>query len=335
MDAPKEHEFAPYIRIIGKGPRSARPLTREEADAAMCLILDGRVESAQLGAFFMLLRLRSETPEELAGFVAAARARIAPAGVVPDLDWPSYAGKRRRLPWFLLAALLLAESGVRVLLHGGDAQTGGRLYAGTALAALGVQPCRSLSEAEAQLVEHNFAYLPLAAFSPRFQEIINLRPLLGLRSSMHTVVRLLNPMRAPHSIQGVFHPGYRTRHQKAAVLLGDPHIAVLKGEGGEFERDPSASATLYTVDQNLTAEQIWPAFFNGPRQVKDPVLDPARLAALWRGESEDEYAEAAIIGTAALALARLGRAANQDAAHDEAARLWQQRGKGRRAPSVN
>lgn len=62
------------------------------------------VEPEQLGAFLMLLRIKEETPAEVAGFVRAAKRRFTlpePKPVV-DLDWSSYAGKRRQLPWFLL-----------------------------------------------------------------------------------------------------------------------------------------------------------------------------------------------------------------------------------------
>ena len=101
--------FTPYIQALGKGQRGARDLTLAEAAQAMRMILDGRVQAEQLGAFLMLMRVKEETPDELAGFVRAARDSVAaPADFPPvDLDWASYAGKRRQLPWFVLSALLL------------------------------------------------------------------------------------------------------------------------------------------------------------------------------------------------------------------------------------
>ena len=80
------------------------------------MILAGRVLPEQLGAFLMLLRVKEESPEEIAGFVRAARASMRPPAGAPhvDLDWSSYAGKGRQLPWFILSALLLARNGWRV-----------------------------------------------------------------------------------------------------------------------------------------------------------------------------------------------------------------------------
>ena len=85
----------------------------------MSLILAGEAQPVQIGGFLMVLRYRGETAAELAGFVQAARQHIAlDASVSVDLDWPSYADRHRQQPWFVLAALLLAENGFRVLMHG-------------------------------------------------------------------------------------------------------------------------------------------------------------------------------------------------------------------------
>ena len=95
---PIEHRFAQYIRIIGKGKTGRRSLTENEAQAAMSNILAGDIEQVQLGAFLMVLRVKEESAEEIAGFVMACRASInndLPEDIIlPDLDWPSYAGKK-------------------------------------------------------------------------------------------------------------------------------------------------------------------------------------------------------------------------------------------------
>src|SRR5690606_18954923 len=133
---PAEHPFAPFVRILGKGKRGARGLTREEAREAMGMLLDGKAEDSQLGAFLMLLRHKEESAEEMAGFTEAIRQRLNAPAIPVDLDWPSYAGKKRHLPWFLLAVKCLAGQGVRILLHGGGAHTAGRMYSEQLLAQL-------------------------------------------------------------------------------------------------------------------------------------------------------------------------------------------------------
>ncbi|TXL01487.1 glycosyl transferase, partial [Methylococcaceae bacterium HT1] len=116
MSNTTEHPFAEFIRILGKGKKGSRPLTQDEAYHAMRMILAGEVEEIQLGAFLMLMRVKEETPEELAGFVLAVRETLPRISTdIADLDWSAYAGKRRHLPWYILSSLLLAENGIKVL----------------------------------------------------------------------------------------------------------------------------------------------------------------------------------------------------------------------------
>lgn len=321
----QQHAFAEYVRILGKGKRSARPLTEEEAHAAMTMIFRGEAEPVQIGAFLMLIRVRGETPEEVSGFVSAARNAIASPEVVAPvrIDWPAYAGKRRQLPWFVLAALLLASSGYPVLMHGISGHDG-RVYAAQALQALGIRASASLSAAAREICRSRFAYVPLAEFCPVLQRLVELRSLLGLRSPMHTVARMVNPLNAAMQLQGVFHPDYRDIHQHAALLLKQPHMAVLKGEGGEIERNPDVPCPVLSVHQGLEHAEEWPAMF-AARHLKDESMDVRRLPALWRGEIVDEYGEAAVIGTAAIALRALGEADSIAAAEAQAAELWRRR----------
>jgi anthranilate phosphoribosyltransferase len=323
-----EHPFAEYIRILGKGKKGSRPLTQDEAYQAMKMIMANEVLPIQLGAFLMLMRVKEETPEELAGFVLAARESSNLAGDknIVDLDWSSYAGKRRHLPWFLLSALLLAEHGVRVFMHGAGGHSAGRLYTRDMLKYLGLEYAGSVEQAKQQLENQRFSYLSLEQFCPKLHEIIELRPMLGLRSPVHTLVRLLNPFDAAYSIQGIFHPGYRPVHQQAAALLQQPHAAVLKGEGGETERNPDMECLVQSVHNGELLDENWPALFTR-RHIKPEELDPRRLALVWQGKIEDEFGEASIIGTAAIALKLLGKADSQQQAQQLAVDYWSSRDK--------
>lgn len=321
-----EHPFAEYVRILGKGRKGSTTLTLEQARTAMQMILSGEALPIQIGAFLMLIRVREETAEETAGFVMAARVLLEkplkPYSV--DLDWASYAGKRRQLPWFLLSALLLAKNGVRVFLHYIVERDDGRVYTQAALKALGVDSSASLDQAGAALDRGGFAAMSLDRLSPTLHELIDLREFLGLRSPINTVARLLNPFDAPVAMHGIFHPGYRDIHKGAALLLGQPHMSVFKGEGGEAERNPDGACLETIVRNGVVTEQEWPALFER-RHLRDEAMDVARLAAFWRRECEDEYAEATVIGTAAIALRALGKATDMPSAEAMATDFWRNR----------
>jgi anthranilate phosphoribosyltransferase len=330
------HPFARFINILGRGKTLTRSLTIEEAEEAMAMILAGETLPEQLGAFLMLLRVKEESSEEIAGFVRAARATLAMPAHAPrvDVDWSSYAGKRRQLPWFILSALILARNGWRVFMHGGEGHTGGRVYTSEALRAIGLPTTSSLDEAAAQLHERNFAYLPIDAMSPMIADMLELKPILGLRSPVHTFVRMLNPFAAPCLIQAVFHPPYMKLHRGAGVLLGQPRLAVFRGEGGEIERRPNKPCEVMSAIEGRLEEERWPPMIDEPRQAPDESMDLTRLGAVWRGEVEDDYAEAAIVGTLAIALKALGAAADVADAEGRAKALWLARDRRRLAAAA-
>jgi len=323
-----EHPFAQYVRILGKGKNGSRPLTQDEAYESFRMILADEVLPEQLGAFLMLMRVKEEEPEELAGFIQAVKESLIIPNNAPEihLDWSSYAGKRRQLPWFILSTFLLAQNGVNTFMHGASGHTAGRLYTKDVLAALGIAPCTSLQESADRIRETGFAYLGLDHLSPKLHAIIELRPILGLRSPVHTIARMLNPFNAEHMMQGIFHPGYRPMHQEAALLLKQPHLAVIKGDGGEIERDPDATCLVQSVHNGELADEEWPAMYSR-RHVKDTELDVQRLRAAWLGNDDDEYGIGAVIGTTAIALKMMGRANDMSSAEELAKEMWEARAK--------
>ena len=226
---------------------------------------------------------------------------------------------------------MLAANGVRVFMHGTEGHTPGRVYTRETLEALGLAVAGSLTEAGEQIEQSNFAFLPLAVLSPRFHEIIELRPLLGLRSPVHTVARMLNPFDAPYLLQGVFHPGYNVIHQGAAALLGQPHMAVFRGEGGEIERRACKPCEVFSVHDGVLTTEEWPPLLEDSRQPHDREMSLARLAGVWSGKITDDYADAAITGTLAIALHQLGRASDPATAQAKATEMWQARDRGRLA----
>jgi len=323
----QEHAFAPFIRALGKGKNGTRPLTLAESQTAMKMIMAGEVEPVQLGAFLMLMRVKEETREELAGFILGVQESLAvPSTIQVDLDWSSYAGKRRHLPWFLLATLLLAENGIKVFMHGESGHTSGRIYTQSVLRYFNLTDAKNFDEVKQQIEQQNFCYMSLEYLSPKLHEIINLRSLMGLRSPVHTLARMINPCRAPYVMQGIFHPNYRQVHQEAALLIEQPHLAVFKGDGGESERDPDVECVVQSVHQGELLEEVWAPIFP-QRHVKEESMQPERLLSLWRGELQDEYAEGAVYGTAAIALRLLGKAGSVAEAQKMAFEMWQSRNK--------
>jgi len=334
-----EHPFAPFVRILGKGKSGTRSLTQAEARDAFGMILRGNTEPVQLGAFLMLLRVKEESPEEIAGFVEACReVMLSPPGnLTADLDWSSYAGKRHQHPWFILSALLLAGAGYRVFVHGTTGHTPGRLYTEQAFEQLGLPVAADWQAVGEQLAAHNLSYLPLQAFCAPLQDIMNLKHLLGLRSPVNTLARMINPLGAPASIQSIFHPAYARIHQQADQLLGQPRALVFKGESGEVEIKPQADTGLHRFIGGQSSELKIPRTSAGRVA---PVAAPATgpLRALWRDADADgsgrdtAYGLQATLATAAAGLLVLRPELDIAQASAAALELWRERDRERLAP---
>ena len=230
--------FSEYIRHIGRGKKAGKYLSQEQAFDAMNQVINGEVSKEQLGAFLMLLRVREESEDELAGFLQAVRqSTIAEFKSIKgiNLDLGCYAGKRRQLPWFLLAVLTLADSGQKVFLHGTKEPQSQRLYLDQVFKLLNLPISTNMVEANLFLEAHGFCYVELGDLNPKLKQLIDLRELFGLRTCANTLARMLNPTNAAYSLHGVYHKEFDERHIQVANLVNDTNVACFRGEGGEVE----------------------------------------------------------------------------------------------------
>lgn len=295
--------LAAHVKTLGRGPGRSRSLTRKEASDAMRLMLSGTAAPEAIGALLMLLRMKGETAEEIAGLAQAAQMAQTwgPSLPLVDLDWPSYAaGRTRGQPWFLYAARLVADAGHTVLIHGYNGPDP-KVRAG--LARLGIGTARNTDDLATLLHRDRIAYLPLEQAHPALFALLNLRSTLGLRSCINTVCRMLNPARASASVQGVFHPAYRALQTAAAQHLGWSNLTVIKGGGGEFERHPAKDITGCGLRKGTMWEEVFPLICDETRRLADDIAapDPRFVPA-----PPSDFESAIITGTASLALHTLG-----------------------------
>lgn len=320
-------EFVEFIKILGKGRHGSRSLTELEAERAMDLILEDKVKPEQMGAFWMLIRIREETIDEAAGFTRSIRNKLAKkASIKVDLDWPVYAGKRNELPWFVLTAIALSQSGIKIFMHGHSFPEESRIYVDKVLSFLGLDQAQDFADAQSQIASNNFSYLSLDKISTQLTELMELKRLLGLRSPVNTLVRLMNPLAAEHSVHGVFHKGYDEIHIEAAKVLGDKSVLVFRGGNGEAEVNPERDVSLAFLKGEDVSWSQWPKSSQQHVRQKDN-LDLSRLLDHWRGDSLDSFGEQAIIQTMASVLAMISGEHDQVQNVEQAKMIWQQRDK--------
>jgi anthranilate phosphoribosyltransferase len=224
-----------YIKDIGRGPRGAKPLMRAQAADLFGQILDGSVSDLEIGAFCLAMRIKGETPEELAGFIDATQQRLAllPASTRPLVVLPSYNGARKLPVLTPLLALLLAREGLPVLLHGMRTEAR-RILASDVLQALGIAPLA----APQAIAPGQVAHIHTAQLHPGLARLLATRELIGLRNPGHSVVKLIQPCAGPALMLSSYtHPEYLDRLCATLGLLG-ANALLSRGLEGEVVADP-------------------------------------------------------------------------------------------------
>ncbi|WP_422016505.1 DNA-binding protein YbiB [Roseateles sp.] len=224
-------DYASLIREVGRGARGARDLTREQAHDLFGAMLDGHVPDLELGALLIALRVKGESADELAGFLAAMQARTAPLAAPPGprtVLLPTLNGARKQANLMPLVARLLAREGVPVLIFGRH-DFDSRVSPFELLDAMGLPASATRAEAEQRLASDRLAVLPLQLLNPGLNALMALRPRLGLRNSAHSLAKLLDPFPAGRGMRvvAVTHPEYLD--SMAATL---PALTAVPGGGG-------------------------------------------------------------------------------------------------------
>lgn len=253
-------DHASIIRIIkdiGRGKNAPGDLSREDARALFTAILDDEIPPLQLGAILIALRIKGESLEELAGFLDACEASYthlkAPTGKVP-LVIPAYNGARQLPNLTPLLASLVAREGVPVLLHGVPDDPG-RVTTIEVFKAIGIEPAKDIADAVAQLAERKLAVLTIDTLSPKLARVLKLRREIGLRSSGHTLVKMLQPFTTKAiRLVSVTHPEYLDR-MRAFFLSYASHALLLRGAEGEAVAHPRREPAIEWLD-GKTAE-VW------------------------------------------------------------------------------
>lgn len=294
--------FAPILKEVGRGERGARDLPFEEAKKLFGAMLDGGVPDLELGAILIALRFKTESLTELLGFHAALDERIvqlkspvAAAGRrLRPVVIPSYNGARRQANLMPLLVMLLRRMEVPVLVHG-VLESDGRVAAAYVFRELGILPQANSRQAQEALQRDGVAFVPIGALAPGLSNLLALRGRLGLRSSAHTLAKLIDPFSADATSSGqggglrmvsVTHPAYADKMRDFFLECGAPALLMRGTEGEAFANPKRRPQIEYICDG--ASEVLFEAEHGSIRQL--PALPDecaARTTAQWIRETLD------------------------------------------------
>ena len=242
-----------YIKEIGRGKDGARPLSREQAADLLGQVLDGSVTDLEVGAFCLAMRIKGETPEEMAGFLDATHQRLEHlplhASGVPTVVLPSYNGARKLPVLTPLLALLLARGGVAVLIHGTPTESS-RVFASEVLLALDIPAQTAIKS----IALGEVAFVPTGLLCPALKRLLDVRRAVGLRNPAHSLVKIMNPCIGKSLVVSSYtHPEYAISMARTFELV-KANALLLRGTEGEVVADARRMPQME-------------AFVNGQRQL--------------------------------------------------------------------
>ena len=261
-----------YIKEIGRGKEGARSLSQQQAYDLMSQVLDGRVTDLEIGAFAIAMRIKGETVPELAGFLQATGERcIALTAERPVVLLPSYNGARKLPNLTPLLALMLAQEGLPVLVHGmPDDPT--RVTSADVFHDLGLPVARDAADILQAWGRHEPAYIRTDLLCPPLARLLDARWTIGLRNPGHTVAKLLDPFPAAGAVRVVNHT-----HPEYGVMLNEflrhthANAMLMRGTEGEPVADPRRLPRLdLFIDGQLREDLALPAHEGVLREL--PVL---------------------------------------------------------------
>jgi anthranilate phosphoribosyltransferase len=279
-----------------------------ELTEAFNLVLAGDATAAQIAALLVGLRVRGETPEELAAVVRALmKAMVVLPAENPDQLIDTCGTGGGTINTFNIstaAALLVAGAGFRVAKHGNRSFT---TQCGSAdvLEALGVSIDAPVPVMEKALRDANIVFMFAPLMHPAMKHVGPIRRELGVQTIMNLVGPLANPANAGRQVVGVSDP--KRLHLIAGALreLGKAHVLVVHGQGMD-EISPFAPTDVVEVVGGEVREwQIDPKRYGyGSGKPEDiaggpPAENAGTVLRVLRGDGNGPSTAAVVLNAAA------------------------------------
>jgi anthranilate phosphoribosyltransferase len=250
MTTPDPQALKPYIaRALGSA------LSPAEAEEAFDVIMSGQATPSQIGGFLMILRLRGESMDEIAGAATIMRRKAlavrAPAGAM-DIVGTGGDG-RGTLNISTATAIVVASLGVPIAKHGNKAQSS-QSGAADALAALGVNINAGVAVIERCLAEANIGYMNAPNHHAAMRYVMPARVELGTRTVFNMLGPLTNPAGVKRQLTGAFSEALLRPMAETLARLGSEKAWLVHGMDGTDEISIAAPTYVAALDNGKVTQ---------------------------------------------------------------------------------
>lgn len=278
------------LRIVTPGRKALRNLCEEEAFRAFESILGGGESEVTIAAFFVSLRAKGITVDELKGFARSARSRAKlPCEDVQGLVaiCSPNDGMEHAPPLDVAAGLIAAAAGARVLLMSDRCVPPLRgLTAANVLESLGAGMTWDASEAEDWVVKTRFAACAVSGLLPALMELRKVREEVHMRTALSTVEKLICPQSASVVIGAQSGPVLGVAVEVMQGLGHRRAVAVQGLEGGVVPTLRRRTRGIELAGEHLVSLVVEPDDF-GLGAERDPDLPLFSPAPPGRGPGDN------------------------------------------------
>ncbi|QOJ28724.1 MAG: anthranilate phosphoribosyltransferase [Ignavibacteriales bacterium] len=243
-----------YLKQLIEGHRPEM----KEAYEIMNSVLSGAVSASLLSSLLTAMRMRGETPEEIAGFALAMRSnsRQFTYSGGPLVDLCGTGGDNSStVNISTIASFIVAGTGIKVAKHGNRAVSG-KCGSADILEELGCSIDLDDEQITECLNKSGFAFFFAPNFHTAMKHAAPVRRELGFRTVFNMLGPLTNPAGVKRQMTGTFTDEAARSLARAAALLDYEKIALLCTENSVDELLPGKEALVITVEGKKIREQI-------------------------------------------------------------------------------
>ena len=212
------------------------PLSRDDAEAAFNVIMEGNATPSQIGGFLMTLRTRGESVDEYAAAAAVMRAKCvpvkAPEGAM-DIVGTGGDGKGT-LNISTATAFVVAGAGVIVAKHG-NRNLSSKSGAADALSEMGINVMVGADVVEKCLREVGIGFMMAPMHHPAVRFVMPSRQELGTRTIFNILGPLTNPAGVKRQLTGAYSRDVIRPMAETLQALGSEKAWLVHGSDGTDE----------------------------------------------------------------------------------------------------
>ena len=227
-------------------------------------IMSGKAAQSQVGSFLTALRIRGETPGEIAAFASIIKRmgfQINPKIDGKLLDTCGTGGDPfKTINVSTIAALVASGAGVRIAKHGGRAVSS-KCGSADLLERFGFNMTMKPDDVRRSIEKIGIGFMFAPAFYPMMKQVAGIRKELGFRTIFNLLGPLMNPANADAQLVGVSSPELTSIMAGAAKELGIKEALIVYGMGGLDEITLGRTKYSWLQDAKITEGEFIPNDF--------------------------------------------------------------------------